>query len=55
MPPVGTKKALPEARLNQANAPREQPVSGLAYEKLLEFILSGELAPAPSSTNGGWR
>ena len=45
MLPVGTKKALPDVRLKQATPPREQPVSGLAYEKLLEFILSGELAP----------
>ena len=45
MPPAGTKTTLAKARLSQANAPREQPVSGLAYEKLLEFILSGELAP----------
>ena len=45
MPPGNTKKALLGVRSNEPDAPQEQPFSGLAYEKLLELILSGELAP----------
>jgi DNA-binding GntR family transcriptional regulator len=45
MPSGSTKKALLGARSNEPDAPQEQPFSGLAYEKLLELILSGELTP----------
>src|ERR1700733_6595132 len=45
MPTTKGYKALPGARSNEADARPEQPFSGLAYEKLLELILAGELAP----------
>jgi DNA-binding GntR family transcriptional regulator len=45
MPPARTSKVLPEARSNEADGSGERPFSGLAYEKLLELILSGELVP----------